>query len=244
MSESVGALRLDGTDAEQKREEIRRLFHSGFSRYERLFEHLSDDCAWYEKAISLRHPLIFYFGHTATFFTNKFRVAGLIDEHLDPILESIFAVGVDEMSWDDLDESHYDWPSVEAVRAYRVRVREMVDEVIRRLLLSLPITWDSPWWAVLMAIEHENIHLETSSVLMRQLPLERVRPVPEFAPEPLASPRAAPRNALVPIPAGLVRLGKERHSPLYGWDNEYGEYRQELGSSCLYTLLQPASVTV
>ena len=229
MSESVGALRLDGTDAEQKREEIRRLFHNGFSRYERLFEHLADDRAWYEKAISLRHPLIFYFGHTATFFTNKFRVAGLIEEHLDPVLESIFAVGVDEMSWDDLDESHYDWPSVEAVRAYRARVREMVDAVIRRLPLSLPITWDSPWWAVLMGIEHENIHLETSSVLMRQLPLERVRPVPEFAPEPLGSTRSAPRNELIPIPAGLVRLGKERHSPLYGWDNEYGEHRQELG---------------
>ena len=229
MSESVGALRLDGTDAEQKREEIRRLFHNGFSRYERLFEHLADDRAWYEKAISLRHPLIFYFGHTATFFTNKFRVAGLIEEHLDPVLESIFAVGVDEMSWDDLDESHYDWPSVEAVRAYRARVREMVDAVIRRLPLSLPITWESPWWAVLMGIEHENIHLETSSVLMRQLPLERVRPVPEFAPEPLGSTRSAPRNELIPIPAGLVRLGKERHSPLYGWDNEYGEHRQELG---------------
>ncbi|MGC8467702.1 MAG: 5-histidylcysteine sulfoxide synthase [Acidithiobacillus sp.] len=229
MSESVGALRLDGTDAEQKREEIRRLFHNGFSRYERLFEHLADDRAWYEKAISLRHPLIFYFGHTATFFTNKFRVAGLIEEHLDPVLESIFAVGVDEMSWDDLDESHYDWPSVEAVRAYRAQVREMVDAVIRRLPLSLPITWDSPWWAVLMGIEHENIHLETSSVLMRQLPLERVRPVPEFAPEPLGSTRSAPRNELIPIPAGLVRLGKERHSPLYGWDNEYGEHRQELG---------------
>jgi len=229
MSESVGALRLDGTDAEQKREEIRRLFHNGFSRYERLFEHLADDRAWYEKAISLRHPLIFYFGHTATFFTNKFRVAGLIEEHLDPVLESIFAVGVDEMSWDDLDESHYDWPSVEAVRAYRARVREMVDAVIRRLPLSLPITWDSPWWAVLMGIEHENIHLETSSVLMRQLPLERVRPVPEFAPEPLGSTRSAPRNELIRIPAGLVRLGKERHSPLYGWDNEYGEHRQELG---------------
>lgn len=228
MSESVAALRLDGNDAEQKREEIRRLFHSSFSRYERLFKHLADDRAWFEKAISLRHPLIFYFGHTATFFTNKFLVAGLIDEHLDPDLESIFAVGVDEMSWDDLDESHYDWPSVEAVKAYRARVRDMVDGVIDRLPLSLPITWDSPWWAVLMGIEHEHIHLETSSVLMRQLPLERVRAVAEFAPEPVSAPRAAPRNGLIPVAGGVVELGKDRASPLYGWDNEYGSHRQEL----------------
>jgi len=228
MSESVGALRLDGSDAERKRAEIRRVFHAGFSRYERLFDHLADDRAWYEKAIPLRHPLIFYFGHTATFFTNKFLVAGLIDEHIDPVLESLFAVGVDEMSWDDLDESHYDWPSVDAVRAYRAQVREMVDGVIDRLPLTLPITWESPWWAVLMGIEHENIHLETSSVLMRQLPLARVRPVPEFAPEPVAPARAAPDNGLVPVPGGVVELGKDRRSPLYGWDNEYGRHRQEL----------------
>ncbi|MDD3759295.1 MAG: 5-histidylcysteine sulfoxide synthase [Acidithiobacillus sp.] len=225
----IHPLRLDGRHPEEKREEIRRVFHQTFSLDEALFAHLRDADAWYRKAIPLRHPLIFYFGHTATFYSNKFRVAGLLDGHIDAALESIFAVGVDEMSWDDLDEAHYDWPTVDRVRAYRNQVREMVDGVISRLPLELPIHWDSPWWAVLMGIEHENIHIETSSVLMRQLPLERVRPVAAFTPEALPSAsRGIPQNRLRNVPAGRVHLGKDEDALRYGWDNEYGSHEQEL----------------
>jgi hypothetical protein len=61
----------------------------------------------------LRHPLIFYYGHTACFYINKLLEKGLIHERVNPKFESIFAVGVDEMDWDDLDEAHYTWPTVE-----------------------------------------------------------------------------------------------------------------------------------
>ncbi len=222
----IPTLLLDGTDAEAKREEIRRTFHQTSLLYEQLFDHLASPEAWYHKAIALRHPLIFYFGHTAVFFVNKLQVAGLIRQRLDPDFESIFAVGVDEMSWDDLDETHYDWPSLEAVRAYRAELRELVDGVIRTLPLTLPITWDSPWWAILMAIEHENIHLETSSVLMRQLPLSLLRLVAGW--EPWLESGIPPENALLPVAGGRVRLGKARDARLYGWDNEYGEHEVEL----------------
>jgi hypothetical protein len=47
-------------------------------------------------------------------------------------------------------------------------MRAAVDKVITETPLTGPITWDSPWWVVLMGIEHERIHLETSSVLIRQ----------------------------------------------------------------------------
>jgi hypothetical protein len=30
------------------------------------------------------------------------------------------------MSWDDLDETHYDWPTVAELRDYRGRVRALV----------------------------------------------------------------------------------------------------------------------
>ncbi len=222
----IPALLLDGIDAEAKREEIRRTFHRTSLLYEQLFDHLASPGAWYQKAIALRHPLIFYFGHTATFFVNKLQVAGLIQQRLDPAFESIFAVGVDEMSWDDLDESHYDWPSVAAVRAYRAELRDLVDGVIRTLPLTLPITWDSPWWAILMGIEHENIHLETSSVLMRQLPLSLLRPLAGW--EPWQESGIPPENALLPVAGGRVHLGKTRDARLYGWDNEYGEHGVEL----------------
>ncbi len=47
----------------------------------------------------LRHPMIFYYGHPAVLYINKFRVAGLLDEGLDQFFEQLFETGVDEMSW-------------------------------------------------------------------------------------------------------------------------------------------------
>jgi 5-histidylcysteine sulfoxide synthase/putative 4-mercaptohistidine N1-methyltranferase len=210
---------LDGQDTDAMRSTLRDYFHATFSRYEQLFEVLTCDEAYYRKPISLRHPLIFYLGHTATFFVNKLLLAGLITERIDPRFESMFAVGVDEMSWDDLDDANYDWPQVSEVRAYRNAVRKAVDRVIHDAPLALPVDWDNPWWAIIMSIEHERIHLETSSVLIRQSPLEFVRRHPAW--EPCREAGEAPRNALQDVPAGLARLGKPRSDPRYGWDNEY-----------------------
>jgi len=212
--------RLNASDVETTRGELRAYFHATFDRYEQLFEVLRGDDAYYKKPIRLRHPLIFYLGHTATFFVNKFILAGLIEKRIHPRFESMFAVGVDEMSWDDLDEAHYDWPAVAEVRAYRDAVRTMVDEVIAKAPLSLPVDWNSPWWAIPMGIEHERIHLETSSVLIRQHDLRYVGQHPAWV--PCRETGSAPDNALVDIPADSVHLGKERAGAFYGWDNEYG----------------------
>lgn len=217
---------LNGSDTEIKRQEIRDYFHSTFDRYERLFDVLTGDEAYYTKPISLRHPLIFYLGHTATFFINKLILAGLVQKRINARFESMFAVGVDEMSWDDLSDAHYDWPKVSEVRAYRSAVRAVVDRVIQSAPLTLPIEWNHPWWTILMGIEHERIHLETSSVLIRQHALKFVRPHLDW--EPCRKTGAAPTNDLVDIPAGTVRLGKDRNDPRYGWDNEYGHHEAAL----------------
>mgnify|MGYP000932203486 CR=1 FL=1 len=94
----------------------------------------------------LRHPLIFYYGHTAAFFVNKAMVAGIITERIDPHIEFTCAIGVDEMSWDDLNPAHYQWPTVAEVREYRVKVRALIDDLIMSKDLQLPITWESPFW--------------------------------------------------------------------------------------------------
>jgi 5-histidylcysteine sulfoxide synthase/putative 4-mercaptohistidine N1-methyltranferase len=212
---------LTGDDVEQKRAEILDYFHATFDRYEQLFEGLTCDEAFYKKPIALRHPLIFYFGHTATFFINKLLLAGWVETRINPKFESMFAIGVDEMSWDDLSEAHYDWPAVDEVKAYRQQVRMTVDELIRNKSLALPITWDDPWWVVLMGVEHERIHLETSSVLIRQHQLDFVKAHPAWAPCRVSG--AAPVNSLVDIPSTVVHLGRERKAPgHYGWDNEFG----------------------
>jgi 5-histidylcysteine sulfoxide synthase/putative 4-mercaptohistidine N1-methyltranferase len=219
---------LTGTDPEQKRNELRAYFHRTCDIYEKLFEVLVSDDALYQRPEPLRHPLIFYFGHTATFFVNKLILAKAIPSRINPRFESMFAIGVDEMSWDDLNDANYDWPPVPQVREYRHQVRQLVDGVIDRLDLRLPIAWDDhPAWAVLMGIEHERIHLETSSVLIRQLDKQWVRPDPSW---PICPDHGnAPTNRLKPVPGGEVVLGKSRdNARLYGWDNEYGEHRAQV----------------
>jgi 5-histidylcysteine sulfoxide synthase/putative 4-mercaptohistidine N1-methyltranferase len=218
--------RLDAGDIEQKRAEIKRYFLATFDRYEQLFETLSQEDAYYRKPIPLRHPLIFYLGHTATFFTNKLIISKIIKDRINPHFESMFAVGVDEMSWDDLGEGRYDWPAVSEVMAYRHTVRCLVTDLIDQLPLSLPIGWDSPWWIIMMGIEHERIHLETSSVLIRQHELKYVRPHAAWQPCRLSGP--APQNTLVTIPAGPVLWNKTQSAPYYGWDNEYGQHQAQV----------------
>jgi 5-histidylcysteine sulfoxide synthase/putative 4-mercaptohistidine N1-methyltranferase len=219
---------LAGSDVEQKRAEILDYFRATFDRYEQLFEVLAGDEAYFKKPIALRHPLIFYFGHTATFFINKLLLAGLIDQRINPKFESMFAIGVDEMSWDDLSEARYDWPGVAEVRAYRQSVRAVVEQVILTQPLTLPVGWDHPWWIIVMGIEHERIHLETSSVLIRQHQLAYVQPHPAWA--PCRHSATAPQNALVSIPPAAFRLGREITDPIYGWDNEFGCHEAVTGA--------------
>jgi 5-histidylcysteine sulfoxide synthase/putative 4-mercaptohistidine N1-methyltranferase len=213
---------LNQGSPQEKRDEIQQYFHATFDVQEKLYETLKDDASFYARADRLRHPLIFYYGHTAAFYINKLMTARAIDKRVNPQYESLFAVGVDEMSWDDLEPNHYDWPTPHEVKLYRDRVRHQVDRLIRSLPLQMPITWDSPFWAILMGIEHERIHLETSSVLIRELPIEMVRPH-EFW-EICRETGEAPANELVPVPGGKVVLGKGSDHPLFGWDNEYGHH--------------------
>jgi len=217
---------LTGDDIGAKRQEIKAYFQTCYKRYESLFNLVADESAYFQKADPLRHPIIFYYGHTATFFINKLKLAKIIETRIDPQLESIFAVGVDEMSWDDLNEEHYAWPSLEKTQQYRDRVHDLVSGLIDTLPLELPITWESPWWVILMGIEHENIHLETSSVLIRQLPIGMIRENEAWKECELYGD--APENILLPVSSGRVTLGKGKDAALFGWDNEYGSHQVQI----------------
>lgn len=219
---------LSGENIEEKRKEIRAYFHATLDRTELLFETLNGEEAYYEKPIPLRHPLIFYLGHTSTFFINKLLIAGLVKERINPKMESMFAVGVDEMSWDDLDKSNYDWPSINEVQTYRKTMRDIVDRLITESTLTLPVNWDNPWWIVLMGIEHELIHLETSSVLIRQHAIKHVRVHPDW--EPCHKSGKPPLNQLISVPSGKIQIGKSEADLLYGWDNEFGYHEAKIST--------------
>lgn len=222
----VRTIILDQGEPEQKRAEILAYFHATFDIDEKLYDTIRHDDSFRLRADRLRHPLIFYFGHTATFYINKLTIARAIDRRINPRFESMFAVGVDEMSWDDLDERHYDWPTRRQVKEYRDQARKVIDRLIRTLPLTLPITWESPFWAVMMGIEHQRIHLETSSVLIRQLPIDSVVQLPFWGICPESG--EPPLNELLPVLRGTVFLGKSKDHPLYGWDNEYGRHEADV----------------
>lgn len=211
---------LNGNSVHQKREELKLYFTQTYELYEALFACIHKDEAYYLRPEPLRHPLIFYFGHTATFFINKLILGQYIDQRINQQFESMFAIGVDEMSWDDLNTKHYDWPTVTEVAEYRNQVKTVVEQVIDTMPLELPISPDSLAWVVLMGIEHERIHLETSSVLIRMLPLNEVRQSAQWI--ACHDAGTAPINQLIPVIGQLFRLGRGTDTELYGWDNEYG----------------------
>lgn len=221
---------LNDGDPESKRAEIRRYFHETYDAYEILFETLISNEAYYRRADPLRHPLIFYYGHTATFFLNKLLLGKFIAKRINPEFETTFAIGVDEMSWDDLNEQHYEWPAVEAVKEYRKRVRALIDQLIDETPLTLPVDWNSLYWVIMMGIEHERIHLETSSVLIRQLPAELLDPSHENWRISTETENPAPKNELIPVPAGTVTQEKTPDDGFYGWDNEYGRYVSDVSA--------------
>ncbi len=217
---------LNEGNPEEKRKEILDYFHKTFDIDEQLFEVFADQSAMYQKADPLRHPLIFYYGHTATFYINKLIVSKILSNRINPRYESMFAIGVDEMSWDDMNTSHYDWPTVEEVTEYRNKVRATLDELIKTLPLNLPIGWDNPFWVIMMGIEHERIHLETSSVLIRQIPLQYLKPVLDWNLCSEAAP--ALENSLISVDGKQLTIGKSFNDSLYGWDNEYGIHTADI----------------
>ena len=211
-----------------KRDEILAYFHRTCELDDRLFDLIRNEAAFFVRHEPLRHPPIFYLAHPATFYVNKLYVARLFKTRIDPHMEAMMAVGVDEMSWDDLNAAHYDWPSVAAVRGYRREVRRRVDALIHSMPLELPIRQDSPAWVILMGIEHERIHLETSSAILRQMPLSDLRREAELSAGEKRLWRVCheqgpqPENPWVEVPGQVVMLGKRDDDPTYGWDNEYG----------------------
>lgn len=232
------------------REEMLDYFDNSWALTDALFASLQGERAFSTPPPHhLRHPLIFYYGHPTCFFVNKFVVSGLLDAPVNPHFEHIFEVGVDEMRWDDMSKNEMDWPRVADVTDYRRQVYQLIRSVIETHPGLEPghaqIDEHSPLWALQMALEHERIHLETSSMLMLEHPVHffsKSSLLPDYHPSAYrhqltenggsASGRSSktpvsgvdyPVNEMLPVAGGRVHIGKPRDFPTFGWDNEYGE---------------------
>ncbi len=200
--------------------DLKSYFNASWELYEMLFSAVKSDETLFQSPDPLRNPLIFYLGHTAAFYINKLKMAGLIKQGVHDDWDQLFAVGVDPNLPENLDVADT-WPTAKEVRSYREEVFNIVHSAIEKAPLDLPASPDSPLWSLLMGLEHDRIHFETSSVLIRQLEANLVECPSgwDYAPT-LGNP---PENEWIGMAGGKVRIGKPHNSTIFGWDNEYGK---------------------
>ncbi|QKJ23320.1 5-histidylcysteine sulfoxide synthase [Poseidonibacter lekithochrous] len=230
MNYIKNTVNLSAGTVEEKRAEIKEYFLQTYELDEKLFDLIKDEKCFYKQPNRLRHPLIFYFGHTATFFINKLTLANILPNRVNKDFESKFAVGVDEMSWDDLESKNYKWPTVDETKDYRAQVKQIILELIDTIEFTMPINWESPMWVIMMGIEHENIHVETSSVLLRELGYKYISQdeIFEYVNEESSS---YPQNELLAVKGGEVLIEKDRAKPdFYGWDNEFSFHKSHINN--------------
>ncbi|GAB4212967.1 MAG: hypothetical protein OHK0012_08240 [Synechococcales cyanobacterium] len=188
----------------------------------RLMNSITDPAVFYQQPDPLRNPLIFYLGHSAAFLINKLVQAGLLPQGLRPEYERLFEMGVDPAQANSLTATvqKTPWPAVEEVWHYRQQVYHTVHGLIERLSVHPPVIPTDPLWAVLMGIEHGRIHVETSSMLIRQVdPCSLQRPPGwHYAGDP-----PIPPQVWLDIPGGEVQMGKPTSDSTFGWDIEYGQ---------------------
>jgi len=216
--------RLDSCD----RASLAQYFQNTWALEEWLLQTVVGEAPWYAQPDRLRNPLVFYLGHCPSFYVNKLHQAGLLAQPIDPALEQLFGIGVDPDTPAELEAviGGLQWPSLGQVWAYRATVREVVAAVIDRSELDGPITPDSPLWSLMMALDHSRVHVETSSMLLRQLPPEHLQRPQDWVYAP--DRPAPPANPWKELEGGWVTLGKPWTDAYYGWDMDYGHRQVEV----------------
>ncbi|PZO40043.1 MAG: 5-histidylcysteine sulfoxide synthase [Pseudanabaena frigida] len=205
------------------RQDILAYFQNAWQIEDCLMKSLINPETFYLNPDPLRNLLIFYLGHSAVFYINKLIRVGLITERLNPHFEILFEIGVDPEKPDEIASPFAKLRQAEVTEVwqYRQQVYERIYELISNLAIDLPITQDRPLWALMMAIEHQYIHIETSSMLIRQLPVETLQRPDHWQYAPANG--YTKQNEMLEVQGSVVKLGKPQDSNIYGWDIEYGD---------------------
>ena len=185
---------------------------------DRLFQIVRED-ALYERPIPERNRIVFYLGHLEAFDWNLFRNHLFSMPSGTPVLDQLFAFGIDPVDGGLPSDQPKDWPSLSEVRLYVQTVRARIDEALEAGIFSEPEDGErhAPETLLHVAIEHRVMHAETLAYMFHQLPYAQKIPQPQRA-------AAAPivENELVEIARGRATLGLPRGaSSPFGWDNEF-----------------------
>jgi gamma-glutamyl hercynylcysteine S-oxide synthase len=191
---------------------LRKEMEEARDRTDGLFALINPE-ALYERPIPERNPLIFYLGHLEAFDWNQICRWTLGMSSFHETFDQLFEAGIDPQVGATPSGPSTDWPSVDEVRAYNQRIRQMIDKV-----------WDEVPESVLhVALEHRLMHAETNAYLLHHLD-GRYKP---DAFEPVHLPGEPPVPEMVDIPEGMTILGR-RPGDSFGWDNEFSEHEVQV----------------
>lgn len=211
-------LKLDSV----KTTELKAYFQSAWFLYEWLFSGLAQESS---EANSIqpnpfRNQLVFYYGHTAAFYANRLQKAGLLTESIAPWDESM-TTGVWPKSAGDI--SVQSWPSFQELKIYRQTVYDKIITLLDCADIPECIDENSPWWALVMGIEHDYIHFQTSIPLIRRAPLEILNPPENWKVCSDHMPKVVQETPWLSFEGGEIAIGRSQgENQFYGWDNEYG----------------------
>lgn len=190
---------------------IRQDLLSAREETDRLFRILRPEFL-YDRPIAERHRVVFYLGHLDAFDSIQICREGLGMASGEPALDALFQAGIDPDSAHLPADSPSDWPSLERIEAYVRQARQRVDQAINA----------APADAVLMALEHRLMHLETLAYMFHNFPHHAK--VTQPAAEDLSGSSQTPTgDGWRVVDAGAAILGKP-HDGSFGWDNEYDEH--------------------
>ncbi|MBD2148909.1 5-histidylcysteine sulfoxide synthase [Pseudanabaena sp. FACHB-1277] len=208
------------------RQDILQYFQRAWQIETDLLKSIIEPDTFYINPDPLRNLLIFYLGHSAVFYINKLVCVDLLPKRINPDFEVLFEIGVDPEKPEDIQGifANLRQAAVEQVWTYRQQVYECISELIENLTDTAAIDFEHPLWALMMAIEHQYIHIETSSMLLRQLPIEKLQRPKHWQYAPSNNPKNSRlANPMISIDGGIVKLGKPQNDYTYGWDIEYGD---------------------
>jgi iron(II)-dependent oxidoreductase len=181
---------------------------------DKVFELVKPE-ALYDRPIAERHRIIFYLGHLEAFDWNLLQPRFSDQKPFDPMLDRLFAFGIDPVDGGLPSDEPGDWPRETQVNLYKHRIRTSLDE-------ALAGSWD--WGGdetaetlLNVAIEHRLMHAETLSYMLHQVSYDRKL----TCEQPSAPVCREVQHEIISVPAGRVTLGLSRDGGIFGWDNEF-----------------------
>jgi ergothioneine biosynthesis protein EgtB len=200
---------------------------AAWDRTDRILGALAPD-ALHARPIPLRHPFVFYLGHLPAFAWNQACRAVLGRPSFDAAFDGLFERGIDPPDTGagaPSEDPPGRWPDVDAITAYRDRVRQALLQALPEIAGRAPSHPMARGERVVhMVLEHELMHHETLLYMLAALDPAR-RHLPRDDPGPAGAGRT---RRPVTVPGGPVTLGARFDALPFGWDNEFPEHVVEV----------------